>query len=599
MTSHAQAHPAAVSTRHSAYVAMRDGVRLAVEIWLPPGTVETAERVTTLCWFTRYWRAMLRDGPEPRAYGEAVAQAGFAFVHVDARGSGASFGVRLVEYSDDEVADMGEIIDWIAAQPWSDGRVATGGVSYVGNTAELAASLGRPALCAAVPQFTDYDFFDQILFPGGLLNRGFVDSWGQFVRALDRNDIALLRTRFAALGFADTRGVKPVDGAETALADALADHEANGYYLDACRSWTFRDDVAGVNDSGALIRRKPLFTYARALEQAQTPMLHWIGWLDSATAAGALARFAALDAPNTILIGPWTHGATARADVFDDARQPVVPSPAAQRALILRYIADAAAGRPGPGRCVIYYTMGEGAWRRTRVWPPRTVSPQTLFLHADGALRDEAPTAREATCVYVVDVEAGTGDATRWTTSMGGGPVAYGDRVAADARLLTFTAAPLDAPLAIVGAPQVTLELSSSHADIAVIAYLEAVAPDGQVRYLTEGALRAVHRRIHPGRSPHDPFAPNRSFLRADAWPLTPGEPATLTFNLIPTAVRVPAGWRMRLALAGADKDTFARIPADGRPEWRLFAQSDAASWLVLPVDSDPAPGDELERLLW
>jgi putative CocE/NonD family hydrolase len=299
---------------------MRDGVRIAVEIWLPDEVTRDRARVTTLCWFTRYWRAMLRDGAEPRAYGEAVAEAGLAFVHVDARGSGASFGSRFVEYSDEEVADMGEIVDWIAEQDWSDGRVASGGISYVGNTAELVASLARPALCAAIPQFTDYDFFDQILFPGGLLNTVFVESWGVFVRALDQNDVSTLRTRFGGLGFADTRGVLPIDGHETLLPRAIAAHGGNGYYLDTCRDWVFRDDVAGVDSVGKRIARKPLYTYADAIARAKTPMLHWIGWLDSATAAGALARFASIDTPNTILIGPWNHGATSRADVLEGAR---------------------------------------------------------------------------------------------------------------------------------------------------------------------------------------------------------------------------------------------------------------------------------------
>jgi uncharacterized protein len=587
------------TARFSTYVTVRDGIRIAVEVWLPGPARHGGERVTTLCWFTRYWRAMLRDGEEPRAYGQAVAEAGLAFVHVDVRGSGASFGSRAVEYSEDEVADMGEIIDWIAAQDWSDGRVATGGISYVGNTAELAASLGRPALCAAVPQFTDYDFFDQILFPGGLLNRVFVNSWGVLVRALDQNDTNLLRSQFASLGFASTLGVRPVDGYETLLPRAIAAHAANGYYLDACRTWTFRDDVAGLGPAGEPILRKPLYAYAKALEHAKTPMLHWAGWLDSGTAAGALARFSAIDGPNTILVGPWNHGATSMADVIDGPDAPLMPTAPEQRSIVLRFIRDAAAGRSLKQKRVIYYTMGARSWRSTEVWPPASVQDQTLYLHASGALAADPPTAKASSVDYRVNYAAGTGAATRWTTSMGGGRVAYGDRSAAAEKLVAFTGEPLDRALTITGAVHVEIEIASTHGDIAVIAYLEAVRPDGYVHYITEGALRALHRRQHPGRLAHDPLGVNRSFNRADAWPLQPDQPARLAFNLLPTSVRIGAGWRLRISLAGHDKDSFERVPGDGTPLWRVFTQAGAASRIVIPVDLAPEEGGELQSLLW
>jgi len=72
-------------------------------------------------------------------------------VLVDARGSGASGGKRVVEYSPAEVADMGEVAAWIARQAWSSGRVGTFGVSYDGNTAELGTSqTPHDGVCASL-----------------------------------------------------------------------------------------------------------------------------------------------------------------------------------------------------------------------------------------------------------------------------------------------------------------------------------------------------------------------------------------------------------------------------------------------------------------
>src|SRR5947209_19134657 len=86
----------------SLYVPVSDGVRLAVDIWLPVERIARGERVGTAFRATRYWRAGQPPGPEPaadsnHAAGELWNSAGFALVLVDARGTGASFGSRAME----------------------------------------------------------------------------------------------------------------------------------------------------------------------------------------------------------------------------------------------------------------------------------------------------------------------------------------------------------------------------------------------------------------------------------------------------------------------------------------------------------------------
>jgi X-Pro dipeptidyl-peptidase (S15 family) len=71
-------------------------------------------------------------------------------VVADARGTGASFGSRPIELGPREIADYGELIDWVAAQPWSNGRVGVYGTSYEGQAAELVAGLGNPHVAAVV-----------------------------------------------------------------------------------------------------------------------------------------------------------------------------------------------------------------------------------------------------------------------------------------------------------------------------------------------------------------------------------------------------------------------------------------------------------------
>lgn len=137
------------------YVEMRDGVRIAIDVWLPEG-LQTDTRLPAIMRATRYWRAQDRPGvplAEQSNFDEAgrFNDAGYALVVVDARGSGASFGVRPFELAEEEVVDYAEIVDWLIAQPWSNGRVGAYGVSYAGNTAEMLTVNRHPAVKAVAP----------------------------------------------------------------------------------------------------------------------------------------------------------------------------------------------------------------------------------------------------------------------------------------------------------------------------------------------------------------------------------------------------------------------------------------------------------------
>src|SRR5690606_11829316 len=157
-----------------------------------------------------------------------------------------------------------------------------------------------------------------------------------------------------------------------------------------------------------------------------------------------------------------------------------------------------------------------------------------FFLGEGGRLSRRTPDAAEID--YDVDFAAGTGANTRWSTQFGPAP-AYPDRREADARLLVFESEPMSAPMELVGQPVVELNLSVDRDDAAVFVYLEDVAPDGRVTYITEGQLRALHRApAHPAVLPYDQGPAAHTFRRADASPVIPGAAMTLRFALNPTA---------------------------------------------------------------
>jgi len=579
------------------YVTMRDGVRIAIDVWLP-AAVDPGEKIPTVMRATRYWRAadVVGDRLEDDSNfseAELFNGAGYALVLVDARGSGASFGWRPYELSRGEVRDYCEVVDWIVSQPWSNGRVGTYGVSYPGNTAEMVATCGHPAVKAVAPLFNDFDNFEHLVFPGGLLTVGFLKDWSDLVHNMDRNDVCAVRGKAGEecerLRREGPIGVKPVDADvdRSLLAAAVAEHARNTVPFEAALSYEYRDDPFGEGGETDVGYKRSPCAYLPEIEASGAAMLVRAGWLDAATVTGALGRFNSISNPQRVTIGPWDHGARHESDPFSPPEAPLQPTREQQNADLLEYFnrylkGDGSAPIESE---ITYFTLGSGEWTTTTVWPPDGFEAVSWYFAADGRLTAAVPASAAAADPYIVDFEATTGTHNRWYTNGGGGDVVYPDRAEADARLLTYTSEPLDRDAEITGHPMLTLHVSSTNADGAFIVYLEDVAPDGRVTYVTEGELRAVMRRISDDPPPYHTYGPHRSELRADAMPLVPGEVAELPIELWATSVLIRKGHRIRIALAGADRDTFLRYPRDGGvPTWTVERNTTHPSRIDLPM---------------
>jgi hypothetical protein len=114
--------------------------------------------------------------------------------------------------------------------------------------------------------------------------------------------------------------------------------------------------------------------------------------------------------------------------------------------------------------------------------------------------------------------------------------------------------------------------------------YLTEIEADGTERYVTEGLLRALHRKERPAPQNYRTAWPFRSFTRADAAPLVRGEVERIRIPLLPVAWRFAAGSRIRLSIAGADDDHCGQVP-HGRPPLLTMQWGEGrASALELPV---------------
>ena len=188
--------------------------------------------------------------------------------------------------------------------------------------------------------------------------------------------------------------------------------------------------------------------------------------------------------------------------------------------------------------------------------------------------------------VYPVNFATSTGKNNRWATELNL-DILYPDRSGEDSKLLVYTGAPLATDVEVSGSPRVVLEVASTAKDGAFFAYLEDVAPNGQVTYLDEGELRAVNRKqMEAHERPYHSLGPASGNSRRDAQPLLPGKPAELKFSMWPTSILLRKGHQIRVALAGADAGVFRRYPPGGDVTWTVYRQSALASYVELPMRS-------------
>ena len=599
--------PAGIPRDTALYIEMRDGVQIAVDVWLPQD-YQAGQRLPVLLRTTRYGR----DGQFGWAYRLAVAlkqadphgpgdeqtdylnRRHFVVIVGDARGSGTSGGHRETEFSRDEISDLGELVAWAANQPWSNGRVGTYGHSYEGATAELTAVANEPAMKAAAPFSSQFDV-GMLVFPGGLYDQALMQSWSDLIRKLDNSGDVCVTSGLSGLpcwwAGRFLRGVKRVDADSDGkqLSQILAQRH-NQYPTEQLSQAEFRDDPLPLLDgSSTTFADLSVFGHRQQIQSSQVAMQTWCGWLDSDVCEGALSRYLTFRNPQQVIIGPFSHGLDFNADPFLTPAQHSPPEPTVEQQYHMMADFFDPLLRPevlSPAESSIrYYTMGEGQWHDTKVWPPHGLDRANRFYFVENhALSPTSPTAAEASDTYPVNFTASTGKNNRWMSELNL-DILYPNRSSEDGKLLVYTGAPLATDVEISGSPVLVLEVASTATDGAFFAYLEDVAPDDHVTYLDEGELRAVNRKLmDPHHQPYNSPDPAPINSRHDAEPLVPGKPVELKIFMWPTSVLLRKGHRIRVALAGADADTFRRYPQGGDVTWTVYRQGAMASYVGLPM---------------
>ena len=536
--------------RESVYVPVRDGTRLAMHVLRPAENgvlLETPQPVVFA--FTPY-RARYRAangrivGPGVAgAADEALLAAGYALAVADVRGKGASFGSRRGFQDRTEALDGYDLVQWLAAQPWSNGSVGMYGCSYLGGSALHVATTAPPALKAIFAGATDLDKF------------AFVRKGGVTAQFNTRPDEPLSDDLMSVPLDEDPDG--------SLLRAAVAEHARNTPMAPLWYGMPFRDSVSELTGNRYWEEVGP-YTYLDALRESGIATYFWSNWRDEPTAQMILA---AENLGSRLLLGPGSHCA--------------VPPGFDLPAELVSYFDEHLRGEP-PAESVPRVTWWlDGAepgrnWQRAAEWPGVKAPTQTWYLAADAtglALKAEAEAAAPARRGFDVDYDVGAGEYFAfWAASQHG-------------RGLSFTSAPLGSDHSLVGYPVMRLTVASDRPEPVVFAYLESLAPDGTASVMALGRLGAAYRRT--GEAPYDTLGlPWHTGLETDFAPLAPGSDVQLEFALTPTAEIVPRGHRLRVVVTGADprQRNLDAVRVEPPPNIELVLGGAAGSRIELPL---------------
>jgi putative CocE/NonD family hydrolase len=522
----------------------------------------------------RYWfgkRGNLMDPLFRTKYLENLVKHGYAVLVVERPGTGASFGVMNGSF---EVGgkEADEILEWIAAQKWCDGNIGMYGDSFQAMIQFAAAAAGNPHLKAIFPTSSGFDTYSSVTYPGGVLNKTFASFFSWSTSFLERVPTPV---------DSDKDGSLLAQARKERIGSTLAKQSEIWF-----RKFPFRDSTTA--DGNKIWEGSAnLYPLLGRINQAGVPVYMTTGWYDLFSGADDMFLwYVNLTVPRRVLVRPLDHSEVEK-NQFD-----LDYGAEAHRWFDywLKGIDNGIMNEPP----IHYYVMGaakKDSWRTSDQWPLAN-QKLTPFYFSEGKtgsvasvndsfLRPEPPTHQDAADAYTVDYSTTSGKYSRWYAV--NWPRKYPNMQANEQKALTYTTPPLEADLEVTGHPLVHLWLTTDVPDLDAFVYLEEVDGSGRSSYITEGTLRASHRKL--SRAPYNNLGfPYHSHYQSDLQPIPAGEPVELVFTLLSTSYRFPKGSRIRITVAFADADNFETPVIDPAPKLRLLRDKNHPSFVELPM---------------
>lgn len=575
-------------------IPMRDGTRLATDLYFPaePGVYPVLLERTP---YGKHQSVMVSIGAPA-----FLARHGYIVAIQDVRGVYASEG-DWYPFRDEawgERRDGYDSIEWLAAQPFSTGKVATFGGSFAGFNQYTLAGAMPPHLAATFPRQAPSSLRKAWVYRGGAMEFAFMVP-----RYARRMSVEALRNRFAQYSA-----------------------KASCRQMDLENSWPlpthplFSNPFQWIQD---YIDREEDENYWRQWDIAphhadfDRPSYHVASWFDIFCGGSlenfigmrARARSEAVRKSHKLIIGPWIHGPFMYqapqgriAGEMNFGEQALWDYPGTMLRWFDHHLKDMPNGIMDEPD-VRYFVMGANQWKMAADWPPPGVRYRNLYLRRedsgsarslhDGSLSFEAPQRDEKPVSYVHDPDdpvRSVGGATLFNLS----EVAVGapenwedlnaqagskDQRVIESRCVTFTTEPLERDLEVTGPVVARFYVSSSAVDTDLVVRLSDVYPDGRSMLLCDGVSRARYRESD--------FFPSL---------LEPGEVYLIEVDLWATSNLFRAGHRIRVIVNSSCFPRFDLNPGTGKSallstervtaENRIYADRKRPSHIVLPVMS-------------
>lgn len=504
--------------RESRYVSVRDGTRLAVNIYRPAqGGEAMADPRPVVFAFTPY-RARFRgeDGNVAEAALEdglalrSLLRAGYVVAVADIRGKGASFGKRRGFQDRTEATDGYDLVEWLARQPFSTGKVGMIGCSYLGGTTFHTASTTPPALKAVFIGATDLDKY------------AFVRNGGI---------TAQFNTRPDEPAEVDLASI-PVDADPNGelLKQAVAEHAGNTPMGPLWYGMPFRDSVSSFTGN-AFWEEVAVYNHLGAIRDAGIATYFWGNWRDEPTGQVILG---AANLGGRFLAGPGDHCVPPAG--FDFSGEVV--------RYFDHYLKGVENGIAREPRATYFVEDDDGGrYVRSDELPGIQSRPLPWFLSgpvsnkAGGLVAAPGEQSRDS---FTVDYDLPPPEYFAFWP----GPM--------DKHGLSYTSAPLAQPMTLIGFPVTHLTVTSSHPEADLFVYLDLVQADGGAEVISFGRLKLSHRQL--AQAPYDTLGlPWHSGRSSDILDLAPGVEAPVSIAMTPLSRTVPQGARLRFTIAGAD----------------------------------------------
>jgi len=523
-------------------IPMRDGKSLKADIWLPAKTGE----FPTILMMTPYNRKLLGASlPDPAFVENLLDREHYAYVIVDWRGFHGSKDaktsrlLRLLRHETllSQLSDDGyDTVEWVAKQPWSNGKVGMWGPSALARIQYFTAATRPPHLVCAVPAVSSYGYSYDTYYFGGVLKQGYLDILGRVGYGLQRQ---------------------------------VLNHPSDDQF------WRNLASLTNFN-------------------RIDVPMLIITGWYDLYP-EGALAAFANLrrfGGPRArqnarLLIGPWHHTAVGK------LTQGELQFPQAENVNVseTRQFFDYwLRGQENNGwdrrPLVRYFQMGRNQWHEANSFPPANLSQSAYYLHGGKILSPSPPKINLFSSSFRYDPDNPSPTVGGMnvllpklaeSAAMGAGPRDQRQRVEGRGDALVFTTEVLTNEVRFEGDAMVKLFVSSDREDTDFAIRLCDVYPDGRTMLIADGIQRM---RFRDSQSREELMVPGRIY--------------PVTVRLSPSAYTFLKGHRICVIVTSSNYPRFAVNPNVGRKRLlgrhklvamnQVFQDQTHPSALILPV---------------